>query len=90
MSNPDISQSIAQGIAMGLSPEDAEYEAQRAYRLTTGDCYAFRTDEELEEMRRVEADQIQLARQTAGVCDEFPMGEFAVPGFNCDFDYDYR
>lgn len=69
-------------LALGFSPDDAAAEAARTIRLTTGDCYFGRTDDELAEMARVEADGWAHARRTAGVCEEFPAGEFAVAGFN--------
>lgn len=68
---------------LGFSPAAAEEEARREIRLTTGDPYFGRTDDELAEMRRVEADALELVRRSAGITDEFPAGEFAVPGFNC-------
>lgn len=74
---------VQENRAAGLSDEEARFEAGRYIRLTTGDPYAHRTDEELAEMRAVEFEQIEQARRTAGISDEFPSGEFAVAGFNC-------
>lgn len=77
---------IVQYMLSGFSREQAIGEAAREARMTSGDCYAFRTEAELDAMYEVEADQVELARQTAGVCEEFPMGEFPVPGFNCSYE----
>ncbi len=70
-------------VRLGLSHDDAEEEAKREIRLTTGDPYFGRSDEELEAMRTLDADYALALREAAGVSDEFPSGEFAVPGFNC-------
>lgn len=69
--------------AMGWSEADAREEAAREVRLTTGDIYFGRSGEELTEMRRQEAEMYAAVRASAGVCDEFPNGEFAVRGYNC-------
>lgn len=73
--------------AKGFTAEQAHEEAAREIRLTVGDPYLYRTDEELAEMRRIEAEAYEALREAAGVCDEFPAGEFAVPGFNCDLGH---
>lgn len=70
-------------VVQGFAPEDAREEAAREVRLTTGDIYFGRAPEEIAEMRRQEAEMYAYVADQAGVCDEFPMGEFAVPGFNC-------
>jgi len=69
--------------AMGYSEADAREEAAREVRLTTGDIYFGRSPEELEEMQRSEAEMYEAVRRSAGACDEFPNGEFAVAGYNC-------
>lgn len=70
-------------LGLGYSDEDATEEAARTVRLTTGDIYFGRSDEEIAEMHRQEAEMYAAVRDSAGVCDEFPAGEFAVPGYNC-------
>jgi hypothetical protein len=72
-----------QYVDLGYTEADADYNARRELRMTEGDPYAYRTDEELEEMRRLDAEAAQTVRDAAGVCDEFPVGEFPVPGYNC-------
>lgn len=74
---------IQEYVAAGFEPEAAREEAAREVRLTTGDIYFGRSDEEIEEMRRQEAEMYAAVAASAGVCDEFPAGEFAVPGYNC-------
>lgn len=56
--------------------------AQRI-RLTTGNYRFGRTEEELVEIDRLDAEFHQGIRDSAGICEEFPAGEFAIPGFNC-------
>lgn len=70
-------------LALGYSAEDAHEEACREVRLTTGDPYFGRSEEELAEMDREAAEAYGALRESAGACEEFPAGEFAVPGFNC-------
>jgi hypothetical protein len=74
---------IVANMAAGLSRSQAIEEAAREARMTSGDPYAFRSQRELEEMERLDAEAAQTVRDAAGVCEEFPGGEFAVPGFNC-------
>lgn len=69
--------------SMGYGEADAREEAAREVRLTTGDIYFGRSDDEVVEMRRSEAEMYDAVRSSAGVCDEFPNGEFAVAGYNC-------
>lgn len=76
---------IEQYRAAGFDEDDAREEAAREVRLTTGDIYFGRSDEEVGEMRRQEAEMYAAVRDSAGVCDEFPAGEFAVPGYNCEW-----
>lgn len=76
-------QLIATYIAAGCTPDAAREEAAREIRMTTGDIYFGRSDEELDEMHRQENELYAAAARTAGVCEEFPNGEFAVAGFNC-------
>jgi hypothetical protein len=72
--------------AAGFGEDDAREEAAREVRLTTGDRYFGRSPEEVAAMDSADAAEYALAARTAGVCDEFPAGEFAVAGFNCDLD----
>lgn len=68
--------------ALGFAPAAAREEAAREIRMTTGDPYAYRTEEELEAMYAEDATAYQALAESAGVCEEFPAGEFAVQGFN--------
>lgn len=75
-------------LTAGFSAEAAHEEACREVRLTTGDIYFGRTVEERDEMERQEAEMYAAVRDSAGCSEEFPAGEFAVAGFNCDFDWE--
>lgn len=68
--------------AAGFSADEAHEEACREVRLTTGDIYFGRDDDEIEEMHREDAEWYEAIRDSAGVCEEFPAGEFAVAGYN--------
>ncbi len=81
---------VANYVRSGFAAKDAREEAAREIRLTTGDVYFGRSAEEVAEIDAGFDAEYQHARRTAGVCDEFPAGEFAVPGFNFDFDYEDR
>lgn len=64
-------------------PTTMTEDERREYRMTTGDPYFGRTEAELDAMYE---DELAIRRgyeEAAGVCEEFPNGEFAVPGFNC-------
>lgn len=74
--------------AAGFDEDDAREEAAREVRLTTGDIYFGRSADEIAEMNRQEAEMYAAVADSAGISDEFPGGEFAVPGYNCDFDLD--
>lgn len=80
---------VAQYVAAGFGPDDAREEAAREVRLTTGDIYFGRSEEEVEEMRLDEAEMYAEARRGAGVCDEFPAGEFAAAAAEY-FGYELR
>lgn len=68
--------------AAGFDEGAAREEAAREVRMTTGDIYFGRSDEEIVEMRRQEAEMYAVVAESAGVSEEFPAGEFAVAGFN--------
>ena len=70
-------------VAQGFSLEEAEAEAAREIRMTTGDIYFGRSEEEIAEMDRIDAEFYADLARSAGVTDEFPSGEFAIPGYNC-------
>lgn len=74
---------VAEYEAAGFAAGAAREEAAREVRLTTDNPYFGRSEDELAEMEQIEAEQYAQAARTAGVCDEFPAGEFAVPGYNC-------
>lgn len=74
---------VAEYEAAGFAGEAAREEAAREVRLTTGNPYFGRDADEVAAMQQVEAEAYAHAARTAGVCDEFPAGEFAVAGYNC-------
>lgn len=81
----DFAALIDEYLKAGFSREDAREEAAREVRLTTGDIYFGRSADEIAEMKRQEAEMYAAVRDSAGVCEEFPNGEFAVPGYNCEW-----
>lgn len=68
--------------AAGFGADEAHEEACREIRLTTGDIYFGRDEDEIAEMRQQEAEMYAAVADSAGVCEEFPSGEFAVAGYN--------
>ena len=73
---------VEQYRAAGFTEAQAFAEAAREVRLTTGEIEFGRSEEELTEIRASYAELVGAVRESAGVSEEFPAGEFAIEGFN--------
>lgn len=86
---PQVEQQNVYGLmhqydGMDMTEDQKRGEAARQLRMRGTDPYAYRTEAELEAMRADDAGHLEALRALAGVSEEFPNGEFPVPGFNCE------